>query len=110
MKLSDVIQNTEWGICSECGNDDFIPQVEDNIKCYDCLGIGFAKHDIYKKTPIPNKLRTAVFERDEYTCKMCGSREHLHADHIIPEIKGGLAVMENLQTLCRSCNSSKGAR
>jgi hypothetical protein len=64
----------------------------------------------YKKVPIPAALRWQVFERDDYTCQNCGSRKDLTADHIFPEVRGGVATLENLQTLCKSCNSSKGAR
>ena len=64
----------------------------------------------YKKTAIPNELRWQVFERDNYTCQHCGSRKHLSVDHILAESKGGLMVLENLQTLCSSCNSRKGAK
>lgn len=62
------------------------------------------------KAPIPPDIRWAVWERDNYTCKWCGTRKHLAVDHIIPESKGGTLDLDNLQTLCRSCNSSKGAR
>lgn len=62
------------------------------------------------KTPIPQKLRKAVFERDGYTCRHCGATTNLAADHIVPEARGGKATMENLQTLCRSCNSRKSDR
>lgn len=62
-----------------------------------------------KKT-IPEALRWAVFERDGFACKHCGSRIRLTADHIYPESKGGAATFENLQTLCRSCNSIKRDR
>lgn len=64
----------------------------------------------FEKVAIPNDLRWAVFERDNFTCKICGARKHLHCDHIHPESKGGEATMENLQTLCSRCNRSKGSR
>lgn len=60
--------------------------------------------------PIPHHLRWEVFERDDFTCKSCGSRRALTADHIMPRSKGGLAKLDNLQTLCRSCNSKKGSQ
>lgn len=31
----------------------------------------------------------------------------LHIDHIIPDSKGGLPVLENLRVLCRRCNLLK---
>jgi len=63
-----------------------------------------------KKVSIPSDFRWAVFERDNFTCKHCGSRRFLTVDHIHPESKGGELTMENAQTLCNSCNSRKGAR
>jgi len=62
------------------------------------------------KVPIPKNVRWAVWERDDFTCRHCGSRSDLAVDHIIPESAGGAAVLTNLQTLCRSCNSRKGTR
>lgn len=62
-----------------------------------------------KKRTISAKLRKQVFERDAYRCKHCGSHKDLCADHIFPEVLGGEATLENLQTLCRPCNSRKGA-
>ncbi|MEV0947861.1 HNH endonuclease [Rhodococcus sp. NPDC049939] len=64
----------------------------------------------YRKKKISNTLRTQVFERDEYACRKCGVRKNLRADHIVPERGGGPATLENLQTLCASCNSSKGVK
>jgi hypothetical protein len=64
----------------------------------------------YRKRDIPEGLRWAVFERDGFACKGCGSRRKLRADHLIPESKGGPTTLENLQTLCNRCNSKKGAR
>lgn len=59
-------------------------------------------------TPIiPKALRWEVWERDNFTCKYCSSRRDLTIDHITPVALGGQTVKENLQTLCRKCNSQK---
>lgn len=63
-----------------------------------------------KKKVIGNALRTKVFERDAYRCVHCTGHANLTVDHITPESKGGTLAFDNLQTLCRSCNSIKGAR
>jgi DNA-directed RNA polymerase subunit RPC12/RpoP len=52
----------------------------------------------------------AIFARDGYRCLECGAREDLSVDHIQPVSKGGTDDAANLRTLCRSCNSRKGAR
>ncbi len=63
-----------------------------------------------KKAKIPSDLRWAVWERDDFTCKHCGRRDHLSIDHIIPESRGGETTLENLWTLCKPCNSAKGTK
>lgn len=67
-----------------------------------------------KSAPKRPKLSTSkcleVFARDDYRCVHCGTRENLSVDHIHPVSKGGTNNMDNLQTLCRSCNSRKGAK
>lgn len=60
------------------------------------------------KQSIPPETRWAVWERDNFTCQICGKRKHLSIDHIYPESKGGTLELSNLQTLCRKCNSKKG--
>lgn len=64
----------------------------------------------YKRKKIKNSLRASVFERDNFVCCRCSSNENLSIDHIIPVIKGGTNEVQNLQTLCRSCNSKKGTK
>jgi 5-methylcytosine-specific restriction endonuclease McrA len=63
-----------------------------------------------KRKPIAGKVRLAVFERDAYRCVICQSWEDLTIDHIHPVIAGGDNDINNLQTMCRRCNSAKGAR
>lgn len=65
---------------------------------------------VSKKEKIPNDIRWIVWERDNFTCKKCGGRKNLSVDHIYPESKGGSMDLDNLQTLCRRCNSKKGVK
>jgi hypothetical protein len=57
------------------------------------------------KEHIPSDLRWKIWERDDFTCKLCGVRRHLSVHHIKPEHKGGTLKPSNLITLCRHCNS-----
>ena len=62
----------------------------------------------YKNTKsVPNSVRKAVFERDNYTCQCCNTKKDLTIDHIVPRSKGGSNDETNLQTLCKSCNLAK---
>lgn len=75
---------------------------------------------VYGETRIPpvrlpysqwERLRGIVFKRDGRACAYCGAvGEELHCDHIIPLVRGGSNLIENLATACRSCNLSKGAK
>ena len=62
------------------------------------------------------RLRATVLIRDNCLCRMCGASPAkdpavtLHVDHIVPWSKGGATALENLQTLCATCNIGKGDR
>ena len=82
------------------------------------------------KYPLHAQLRKYIHERDGYACKICGVKAKmkegyegqavllcessrfalLELDHIIPRSRGGRTCVENLQTLCSSCNARKGNR
>ena len=59
--------------------------------------------------PVSSDLRWEIWERDNFTCQHCGTRRRLSIDHIKPQSFGGTDDPSNLQTLCKPCNSSKGA-
>lgn len=61
-----------------------------------------------KRNPIPKKIRDFIMKRDKFICVNCGSTKDLEIDHIRPITRGGTDKVSNLQTLCKSCNTSKG--
>jgi hypothetical protein len=54
--------------------------------------------------------RARILARDRNACVRCGSHHDLTIDHIAPRSRGGGGDDENLQTLCRRCNSAKNNR
>ncbi len=57
---------------------------------------------------IPSSVKLEVWKRDNGKCNICGNRENLHFDHIIPFSKGGSSlVSENIQLLCAKHNLAK---
>ncbi len=53
-----------------------------------------------------------VFKKADYKCLHCGEADptKLTVDHIIPRVLGGNDHPDNLQSLCKACNSRKGAK
>ena len=65
--------------------------------------------------PQPNceKNRAVLYGEQGGFCNGCAVHfkpEDLTVDHVIPTARGGPDHLENLQLLCRSCNSLKGDR
>lgn len=85
----------QWGAPAFIDTDDDVvePQTEEGNR--------------RKKIGVQKRLR--VHRRDGYRCVECGTEEPLTIDHKIPISKGGSDDESNLQTLCGSCNSRKGA-
>jgi hypothetical protein len=59
---------------------------------------------------IPTNVKKMIWERDSGRCVVCGQRENLHFDHIIPFSKGGSSTdPKNVQILCSKHNLQKSA-
>lgn len=82
------------------------------------------KHKTLRRMRIGAKAEAidpiAVFERDKWTCRLCGVKTPKklrgtneatapELDHIIPLALGGGHVWHNVQCSCRKCNGEKGA-
>ena len=65
---------------------------------------------------IKNKVRFSrmnVFTRDGFRCQYCSARklpDALNYDHVLPRVRGGKTVWENIVTSCYACNDRKGSR
>lgn len=65
------------------------------------------------------QLRNQIFERNGYTCQLCGAgtgdpdpydpdrKIRLHIDHIVPISQGGRDIRENLRAICSICNHGR---
>lgn len=60
---------------------------------------------------IPLAKRKAIYARDGNRCLACGSRGPLTLDHVCAQKKcGPSSNPHELITLCKRCNSERGAR
>ena len=59
------------------------------------------------------RVRFQVLQRDHFRCVACGKSPatetgvKLHVDHVVPWSRGGDSSIDNLQTLCETCNLGK---
>jgi len=60
---------------------------------------------------IPTQVKVEVWKRDKGKCVLCGSKQNLHFDHIVPFSKGGTSLLaQNIQLLCAKHNLGKRDR
>src|SRR5690606_9895879 len=102
----DAIGECDSDRLRACATVDLTAQIESNVP------------------PAPRGVRATILLRDGNRCRSCGWRpgdpvplrkgRHLYRgleiDHIHPKSAGGSDDPSNLQVLCTSCNTSKGAR
>ena len=85
-----------------------------SVERHNQLEDGESKLKHLTKRDINWRLRWHVLNRDNFRCMSCGLSPAiapgtiLHVDHIKPWSKGGETVLDNLQTLCATCNLGKG--
>lgn len=107
----------EKPICSNC-YEDLIPHI------YQMAGRGdggvihlhfkfclTSSHNRKHRKTLSNykKILQQLLHKYKFQCVECGCMDEsrLTVDHIVPVSKGGSDDMENLQILCKSCNSRK---
>ena len=83
-----------------------LDQLRDNVRALERMSEGPES----RRTPIPQAVKIAVFERDKGQCVQCGARDRLQFDHVIPVVKGGGSSEANVQILCQRCNLEKSSR
>lgn len=63
------------------------------------------KYDFFLKSAYWQKIRTAVFDRDDNKCVMCGSTEAIQAHHKTYAHHGDeMDFLEDLITVCTKCH------
>lgn len=119
----------EWGILTRTADKagDYIQEVADagvaSVSDDEdgCTTITFRRFAKKFRDPAQSKLRAWISyrweeiasllrQRDGDECRHCGGTGRLTIDHVKPVSKGGTNALANLQLLCKSCNSRKGAR
>lgn len=71
------------------------------------------KFSVSERTKRRRGDKKRLYEMQDGRCNGCGKSFHRNAltfDHILARKQGGTSKTENLQLLCRSCNSIKGDR
>lgn len=109
------------GTCPRCEASFVVPpwQVFGSFCSKACRNKAKGKGRCSRRKSLPKAIRTAIFERDDWTCQLC----HLpidpdeplgnfsaSIDHIIPVANGGTDDVANLQAAHRWCNSVRRDR
>lgn len=102
--MSDLMR-----VCIDCGD------VANGTRCPSCRAEATRKQNQRRAAagtlgaPWAWRDKSRAIRRAQPQCVECGSSADLTADHIRPRSLGGNDGVENLRTLCRSCNAKKGA-
>jgi len=65
------------------------------------------------KRTFTNADKRTIYERQNGICPKCGKQyefSEMEGDHVIPWWRGGKTNIDNLQMLCKECNSGKAGK
>ena len=96
--------------------------VEDSGFGYWHINAGFTQEEALAPIPLPTgslplpkevHIKSELWGKQAGRCASCNralAQRDLTLDHIVPKSRGGGDEKTNMQLLCTSCNSSKGAK
>jgi superfamily II DNA or RNA helicase len=90
----DLVKNRLLEADEVGADDDYEPQVLESFQP--------------RSREVDPAVKKQVKERDGRACVCCGATRYLQIDHIRSRIEGGSHDIDNLQTLCKTCNQLKG--
>ena len=64
--------------------------------------------ELLPKRTTKSRFRASIFEDWGSRCAYCSEPADT-LDHVLPRLKGGLTVAQNLVPACRRCNGAKGS-
>lgn len=102
LKLSNITlrQRAELKMLCESKIQEFI--INRDLNTWD--------NKLMDNSELDDNLRERIILESNGRCSMCGKIEEedrLEIDHIIPILRGGRTSYENLQVLCKKCNTAK---
>lgn len=132
-RLKIIAKQSEVKICEQCGEEFIARNSRHKRFCSDNCATRYANHlkDHRRKKKIrangnvdPSITLEKLYKRDKGVCQICGitcdwedkteinrtfiaGKTYPSIDHKIPLAKGGQHTWENVQLLCRGCNSIK---
>jgi 5-methylcytosine-specific restriction endonuclease McrA len=109
--------------CIPCNKVESKIWTQNNKEQYRKNASNYLKNNVEKVYLKNQKRRKLIYENLQFDikpsfvkklyespCVVCGSKNQIEMDHIIPVSRGGTNSEGNLQPLCKKCNLSKGSK
>lgn len=116
-----LMQGVEWGLLynrfkdvDKAGLDEKVNEIleteEISNEKYVYEAVLSGNMNLLQARAFPEAERKRKYKEQDGICPICGKKfafEDMAGDHIVPWSKGGKTVYENLQMLCKGCNTGK---